>query len=88
MDNKKRKIEKEIEEKKKDIIKQKTIDNTVDKIKKEFFSKKYGRKINKDTLSYNNTKEEEPKNLCLICNIDMGPHNPRQLCGKTKCTTI
>ena len=86
MDNKKRKIE--IEEEKEDVIKQKNIDNTVDKIKKEFFSKKYGRTINKDTLSYNNTKEEESKNLCLICNIDMGPHNPRQLCGKTKCTNI
>ena len=86
MDNKKRKIE--IEEEKKNIIKQKTIDDTVDKIKKDFFSKKYGRKIDKNTLSYNNTKEEEPKNLCLICNIDMGPHNPRQLCGKTKCTNI
>ena len=25
------------------------------------------------------------KNLCTICNIDMGEMNPRQLCGKTKC---
>lgn len=22
---------------------------------------------------------------CLICGIDMGPGNPRQLCGKWKC---
>ena len=22
---------------------------------------------------------------CLECGIDMGPHNPRQLCGKTRC---
>ena len=87
MDNKKkRKLE--IEKEKEDIIKQKKIDKTIDKIKKEFFSKKYGRKIDENTLSYNNTKEEEPTNLCLMCNIDMGPHNPRQLCGKTKCTNI
>jgi hypothetical protein len=25
------------------------------------------------------------KNLCVICGIDMGPNNPRQLCGKTMC---
>lgn len=25
------------------------------------------------------------QNLCLICKIDMGPQNPRQLCGKTHC---
>jgi len=27
----------------------------------------------------------EYKNLCVICKIDLGPHNPRQLCGKTYC---
>jgi hypothetical protein len=25
------------------------------------------------------------KNLCVICGTDMGPNNPRQLCGKTMC---
>ena len=25
------------------------------------------------------------KNLCTVCNIDMGDNNPRQLCGKTRC---
>ena len=25
------------------------------------------------------------KNLCLVCKVDMGPMNPRQLCGKIKC---
>ena len=24
-------------------------------------------------------------NLCVICGIDMGEDNPRQLCGKTNC---
>ena len=24
-------------------------------------------------------------NLCVECGCDMGPHNPRQLCGKTYC---
>ena len=28
---------------------------------------------------------EEKKNLCMECGIDMGPNNPRQLCGKTRC---
>lgn len=69
---------------KNNILKAKKIDKTVDKIRKEFFSKKYNRPIDKNTLIY--TKEEtEPKNLCLECNIDMGINNPRQLCGKTKC---
>lgn len=30
-------------------------------------------------------KEEEHKNKCTICDVDMGPSNPRQLCGKTYC---
>ena len=29
--------------------------------------------------------EEDYKNRCLICNIDMGDCNPRQLCGKIRC---
>jgi hypothetical protein len=28
---------------------------------------------------------DEPKNLCTECGRDMGPQNPRQLCGKTYC---
>lgn len=28
------------------------------------------------------------KNLCVSCGIDMGPDNPRQLCGKTVCLDI
>ncbi len=28
---------------------------------------------------------EDEKNLCVECGRDMGPNNPRQLCGKTKC---
>tara|TARA_B000000475_G_C15880203_1_gene400156 strand:+ start:496 stop:759 length:264 start_codon:yes stop_codon:yes gene_type:complete len=73
-------------DKKKDILKQNKIDKTVDKIRKEFFSKKYNRPIDKNTLTYTKKEEEEePKNLCLLCNIDMGINNPRQLCGKTKC---
>jgi hypothetical protein len=26
------------------------------------------------------------KNLCMVCGRDMGDQNPRQLCGKTRCT--
>ena len=29
--------------------------------------------------------EEISKNLCVICKVDMGPNNPRQLCRKTYC---
>ena len=25
------------------------------------------------------------KNLCMVCLVDMGEENPRQLCGKTRC---
>lgn len=25
---------------------------------------------------------------CIECGIDMGPNNPRQLCGKTFCCNI
>jgi hypothetical protein len=28
----------------------------------------------------------EFKNRCVECGIDMGKDNPRQLCGKTKCS--
>jgi ribosomal protein S27AE len=28
---------------------------------------------------------EEFKNLCVECGVDMGPDNPRQLCGKWRC---
>ena len=28
----------------------------------------------------------EEKNLCVECGEDMGPQNPRQLCGKWRCT--
>jgi len=30
---------------------------------------------------------EEFKNLCVECGVDMGPDNPRQLCGKWRCCT-
>lgn len=32
------------------------------------------------------TEDEEIKNLCTECGVNMGPSNPRQLCGKTYCT--
>ena len=31
--------------------------------------------------------EDEIENRCAECNVDMGPSNPRQLCGKTYCRT-
>lgn len=29
--------------------------------------------------------EEDIRNLCIECGVDMGPLNPRQLCGKLYC---
>lgn len=30
-------------------------------------------------------KSNDYRNLCVICKMELGPHNPRQLCGKTYC---
>jgi hypothetical protein len=42
-----------------------------------------------DIIEFNpplvNDDEYVYKNLCLICGVDMGDDNPRQLCGKTQC---
>ena len=83
--NTKNKMYKNKDKDKNKKITNKAIHKNVDKIRKEFFSKKYNRPIDKNTLTYTKKEEEEPKNLCLECNIDMGINNPRQLCGKTKC---
>jgi len=32
--------------------------------------------------------EEDETNYCIECGEDMGPQNPRQLCGKTYCRTF
>ena len=54
-------------------------------------------KIQKKITDYYSTQVLESKPMitgynpqtdnwhCLICGISMGPHNPRQLCGKTWC---
>ena len=34
---------------------------------------------------FGSSSDDEIKNLCTECGIDMGPCNPRQLCGKTRC---
>lgn len=41
----------------------------------DFYKKKIIFGFNKKTNSWH----------CLNCGIDMGPNNPRQLCGKTYC---
>ena len=39
-----------------------------------------------ETLNQEEVGEGGPmKNLCVICGVDMGDCNPRQLCGKTRC---
>ena len=37
-------------------------------------------------LALSKLSNPNPRNLCMICKEDMGPNNPRQLCGKTYCT--
>lgn len=32
-----------------------------------------------------NKIHNEEDNYCIICNVSMGIHNPRQLCGKGHC---
>ena len=39
--------------------------------------------FDKKLVSFYNDKEV--KNECIICGVDMGPDNPRQLCFKTFC---
>lgn len=39
-------------------------------------------------LSFATEFTEGMKNRCLMCNIDMGRSNPRQLCGKWRCYNI
>lgn len=31
------------------------------------------------------SEQMEEQNLCTVCQVNMGPMNPRQLCGKTYC---
>ncbi len=33
-------------------------------------------------------EEDEPKNRCVECGVDMGIDNPRQYCGKTQCDAL
>ena len=42
---------------------------------------------NNDDYNYS-YQDDEIKNLCLDCGMDMGPTNPRQLCGKTHCNNL
>ena len=38
-----------------------------------------------DTMHTDDINEDACKNLCVICKVDMGSDNPRQLCRKTYC---
>lgn len=44
----------------------------------------------KQTLitDYFQKDKKENTNYCIECGIDMGPQNPRQLCGKIFCENI
>lgn len=39
----------------------------------------------KEVKETENKEDDILVNRCLECGIDMGPQNPRQLCGKTRC---
>jgi hypothetical protein len=38
-----------------------------------------------DPLPLSEEVKVDVPNLCMLCDTDMGPENPRQLCGKTTC---
>lgn len=42
-------------------------------------------KTNEEYYDYDFYPDGSMRNRCLECFEDMGPHNPRQLCGKTIC---
>ncbi|ADO67450.1 hypothetical protein crov416 [Cafeteria roenbergensis virus] len=42
-------------------------------------------KIKEDFIKSLHNNYEGPMNKCVECGADMGPSNPRQLCGKTYC---
>jgi len=49
--------------------------------------------VHNDQSDYGESSEEESDteeetNYCMECGEDMGPQNPRQLCGKTYCRTF
>jgi hypothetical protein len=39
-------------------------------------------------IEYLEEDEDEPKNRCVECGVDMGVDNPRQYCGKTQCDSL
>ncbi len=41
--------------------------------------------ISKNINNKKRKLDDEYKNLCIECEIDIGKDNPRQLCGKTYC---
>ena len=45
-------------------------------------------KIDKKQIETDEVETDEVENKCIMCGIDMGPDNPRQLCGKVICTNI
>lgn len=60
-------------------------DKQIDKSKKQTIITDYFKKEEKIIYGYN---EKTDSWHCIECGTDMGPMNPRQLCGKTKCIFI
>lgn len=81
--NKRKKCEKSIDDTIKKQI-QKIIDKSqiIEKIKEEFYINDELNECLIDTIEENII---ENVNKCLICKIDIGKSNYRQLCGKTYC---
>jgi hypothetical protein len=54
------------------------------------YDNKYHRDIELGCMCEDCISEEhkEDENRCIDCDIDMGPNNPRQLCGKTYCMNL
>ena len=58
--------------------------NLMEKLKKECDSYFYDH-LEEDIVDIVCDSTNGSLNKCMICNCDMGIHNPRQLCGKTYC---
>ncbi len=62
--------------------------DTVERLQKKFLKsltiKKKRKQVKKHWLEAT-TEEDSEANYCILCGVDMGPQNPRQLCRKTYC---
>ena len=56
--------------------------------KRQYFIDDYYEPINKKPKIVYGYNSETNSWHCLTCGADMGPQNPRQLCGKWRCLSL